>query len=106
MSAPGKGGNRRTPHRFSIGIDLGTSNCALAYVDLRGNPRDQGRRPAATEPGTRSRILEIPQWEAPNRSAAFRVLPSFAFYPAADAGGREPVGAAVPVDPAKPVVGM
>ncbi|MBD3243575.1 MAG: Hsp70 family protein, partial [Chitinivibrionales bacterium] len=52
--------------RYAIGIDLGTSNCALAYIDLR-------------EPDEPSRILEIPQWETSERSLAAELLPSFAF---------------------------
>ncbi|HLP40110.1 MAG TPA: hypothetical protein VK465_01270, partial [Fibrobacteria bacterium] len=55
-------------HRFAVGIDLGTSNCALAYVDLR-------------EKGAPSRILDIPQWTAEGRSDVSRLLPSFAYYP-------------------------
>src|SRR6188768_181079 len=55
-------------HRYSIGIDLGTSNCALAYVDLR-------------EKDPVSRILEVPQWVASGRSDVSRLLPSFAYYP-------------------------
>ncbi|MBD3317929.1 MAG: Hsp70 family protein [Chitinivibrionales bacterium] len=54
--------------RYAIGIDLGTSNCALAYVDLR-------------EASPRSRVLEIPQWETPSRGIANSILPSFALYP-------------------------
>ncbi|MDB5105599.1 MAG: uncharacterized protein JWP91_3288 [Fibrobacteres bacterium] len=55
-------------NRYSIGIDLGTSNCALAFVDLRD------KEPA-------SRILDVPQWVAPDRSDISRLLPSFAYYP-------------------------
>lgn len=55
-------------HRYSIGIDLGTSNCALAYVDLR-------------EKDPVTRILDVPQWVAPDRSDVSRLLPSFAYYP-------------------------
>lgn len=54
--------------RYAIGIDLGTSNCALASVGLGG----------AT---ARSRVLEIPQWETVNRSTTSPILPSFAYYP-------------------------
>ena len=45
----------KTPYRYSIGIDLGTTNCALSYIDLKSGE------------GV-SRILEIPQWETIARS--------------------------------------
>ncbi|MBD3346632.1 MAG: Hsp70 family protein [Chitinivibrionales bacterium] len=54
-------------HTFAIGIDLGTSNCAMAYIDLR-NP-DSG-----------SHIFEIPQYETLDRIARHSMLPSFAYY--------------------------
>ncbi len=56
--------------RFSIGIDLGTSNCALAYVD-------------ATEALPRSRVLPIPQLERLDTASEFPTLPSFLYYPRA-----------------------
>ncbi|MFC1746378.1 Hsp70 family protein [Candidatus Riflebacteria bacterium] len=52
---------------FAIGIDLGTSNCALAYVD----PADRGSRP---------KILALPQWETPQRIVEKNLLPSFAVF--------------------------
>lgn len=55
-------------HRYSVGIDLGTSNCALSYVDLR-------------DKGAPSRILDVPQWSAADRMDVSRLLPSFAYYP-------------------------
>jgi molecular chaperone DnaK (HSP70) len=53
--------------RFSIGIDLGTTNCALAFVPLHGE--------------TRSEILDIPQWETLSAITEFPVLPSFLYLP-------------------------
>ena len=61
-----KGGS----YRYSIGIDLGTSNCALSYV-------------RHTREMAQSKILHIPQWETEERSAYKEILPSFAFMPAA-----------------------
>lgn len=59
---------KETQCRYAIGIDLGTSNCALAYIDL-------------ANPASKSKILEIPQWETADRSIERQVLPSFAYYP-------------------------
>src|SRR4051812_20672591 len=68
--------------RFSIGIDLGTSNCVVAYVDLRSGDGA-------------SRILEIPQWESAVRSVTLKLLPSFAYFPEDPApfGRKQVVGA-------------
>src|SRR3954454_1055770 len=53
--------------RFSIGIDLGTTNSALAYVPLAG------REP----PGA----LAIPQWDTPDTLVEATTLPSFLYLP-------------------------
>jgi molecular chaperone DnaK (HSP70) len=53
--------------RFSIGIDLGTTNCALAFVPLLGEAR--------------SEILDIPQWETLSAITEFTALPSFLYLP-------------------------
>jgi molecular chaperone DnaK (HSP70) len=52
--------------RFLIGIDLGTTNSAVAYVDTRGGD-------------TRVRLFEVPQLVAPGEVAARRQLPSFVY---------------------------
>ena len=53
--------------RFSIGIDLGTTNCALAFVLL-------GRE-------ARSEIFSIPQWDTSSTIMESRALPSFLYLP-------------------------
>jgi molecular chaperone DnaK (HSP70) len=53
--------------RFSIGIDLGTTNCALAFVPLHGE--------------SRSDILSIPQWATLSAIADSTALPSFLYLP-------------------------
>jgi molecular chaperone DnaK (HSP70) len=53
--------------RFSIGIDLGTTNCALAFVPLHGEAR--------------SEILDIPQWETLSAITGSTALPSFLYLP-------------------------
>jgi molecular chaperone DnaK (HSP70) len=54
------------PARFLIGIDLGTTNSAVAYVDT-----------AAADP--RVRVFEVPQLVAPGEVAPRRQLPSFVY---------------------------
>jgi molecular chaperone DnaK (HSP70) len=60
-----------TRSRYLIGIDLGTTNCALAYVDTQGR-----ERPAAD-----IRNFEVPQLVAPSESAPRSMLPSFLYLP-------------------------
>ncbi len=74
-------------HRFIVGIDLGTTNSALAYVDL------------AQKAKTRREIqfLEFPQLTGPGEVSRRSVLPSFLYLP----GSYElPAGStALPWDP-------
>src|SRR5215472_7742293 len=53
--------------RFSIGIDLGTTNCALAFVSL--------------DDEARSEIFGIPQWNTLSAIAESAALPSFLYLP-------------------------
>jgi hypothetical protein len=54
------------PARYLIGIDLGTTNSAVAYVDTR-----------AADP--RVHVFEVPQLVAPGEVAPRRQLPSFVY---------------------------
>ena len=57
--------------RFVIGIDLGTTNCAVAYVDL-----------AEEETANRGiRIFKIPQLTGPGQVSPLPLLPSFLYIP-------------------------
>ncbi len=60
---------------FSIGIDLGTTNCAMAYQPLAGGE---------------SEIFPIPQWESASSSIDDPLLPSFLFLPPAEPGSAGP----------------
>jgi hypothetical protein len=61
--------------QFAIGIDLGTTNCALSYYDLTGEaPRKW-----------QESMLGIPQLTAPGMSEERPLLPSFLYLP----GGAE-----------------
>jgi molecular chaperone DnaK (HSP70) len=67
--------------RYIIGIDLGTTNCAVAYVDTKGRDR----------PSADIRVFEIPQLVAAGETAPRAMLPSFLYL----VGGTElPAGAA------------
>ncbi len=57
--------------RFVIGIDLGTTNCAVAYVDLaEEETRDRGIR-----------MFKIPQLTGPGQVNPLPLLPSFLYIP-------------------------
>jgi molecular chaperone DnaK (HSP70) len=64
--------------RYLIGIDLGTTNSALAYVDLQQPKTGGGGRP----PGQPLiRALPIPQLVAPGEVSNRQLLPSFLYLP-------------------------
>jgi molecular chaperone DnaK (HSP70) len=54
--------------KFSIGIDLGTTNCAMAFEALDGNT-------------PHSEVFLIPQWETLTRFSEATTLPSFLYLP-------------------------
>jgi len=62
--------------RYLIGIDLGTTNIALAYIDLQGKPvgRTKGGQPEI-------QAFEVPQLVAPGDLASRTLLPSFLYLP-------------------------
>ena len=64
--------------RFAVGIDLGTTNCALAEASIAGADAPQA--------------LELPQVVAPGEVAAKGLLPSFLFFPAADQFAKHSLG--------------
>ncbi len=57
--------------RYIVGIDLGTTNCAVAFVDTRGRER----------PTADIRLFEVPQLVAPGETAPRPMLPSFLYLP-------------------------
>ena len=56
-------------HRFIVGIDLGTTNCAMSWVDLE------------EADGAGSRLQPIPQLVNPGEVASRTLLPSFLYSP-------------------------
>jgi molecular chaperone DnaK (HSP70) len=57
--------------RYIVGIDLGTTNCAVAYVDTRGREL----------PSADIRPFDVPQLVAPGETAPRPMLPSFLYLP-------------------------
>lgn len=57
--------------RYIVGIDLGTTNCAVAYVDTKGRER----------PTADIRLFDIPQLVAPGETQPRAMLPSFLYLP-------------------------
>ncbi|HVE07918.1 MAG TPA: Hsp70 family protein [Paraburkholderia sp.] len=60
--------------RYSIGIDLGTTHCALSYVDLSASEGDK----------VAQHVLAIDQLTAPGQIEARNLLPSFLYLPHPD----------------------
>jgi len=76
-----------SPSRYIVGIDLGTTNCALAFVDTKGKAR------ATAE----IRHFPVPQLVSAGETAERPMLPSFLYLPA---GPELPEGSiALPWDP-------
>ncbi len=69
--------------RYAIGIDLGTTNCVLAYVTPAG--RDRG-----------AQVLPIPQWEELNIVREGATLPSFYYLATAAERAAGFAGSAAP----------
>ncbi len=61
--------NPSTPSRFVVGLDLGTTNSAMAYVDTMERPR-------------RIHTFAVPQVVAPGQIEARETVPSFHYQPA------------------------
>ena len=57
--------------RYSIGIDLGTTHCALSYVDFAGSDGEK----------TTQDVLPITQLTAPATIDDLPLLPSFLYLP-------------------------
>ena len=64
------------PSRYLIGIDLGTTNCAVAFVDTRESANE------ADSSGIR--VFEVAQLTSPGEVRAVPLLPSFLYFPTED----------------------
>lgn len=81
--------------RYVVGIDLGTTNCVLAYVDTAREP-DHPDAPSIE-------VLAVPQLVRPGSVEARLQLPSFLYLPVA--GELPPESLALPWGTAERVVG-
>ena len=71
------------PSRYVVGIDLGTTNSAVTYIDTQASP-------------WKIRVLDVPQLVAPGEVEARDTLPSFHFQPVTtSAGESQPVNASL-----------
>ena len=64
------------PSRYLIGIDLGTTNCAVAYIDT--NDAASGASPSGI------RVFEVAQLTGPGEVRLAPLLPSFLYFPTED----------------------
>jgi hypothetical protein len=71
--------------RYLIGIDLGTTNCVLAFLE-------------AGAAGYQPQVLPVLQWDSPRSTLASQILPSFNYLttPAERQAGFHPEDAGVP----------
>jgi len=60
--------------RYAIGIDLGTTHCALSYVDIGASDGEQAEQ----------QVMPVPQLTGPGSVEARPLLPSFLYLPHAD----------------------
>ncbi|QDT05300.1 Chaperone protein DnaK [Rubripirellula lacrimiformis] len=60
--------------RYSVGIDLGTTNCVVAYAPLTDPSAADGDAPSI-------RLLPIPQWVGAGQTESRTSLPSFLYLP-------------------------
>ncbi len=67
--------------RFVVGIDLGTTNCALGWVDTPAGSEDPALGHTGPEEAARVRIQEIPQLVNAGEVASRTLLPSFLYAP-------------------------
>mgnify|MGYP000133981693 CR=1 FL=1 len=81
--------------RYIVGIDLGTTNCVLAYVDTAQEPEDPDAPAVA--------MLAIPQLTRPGTVETRLQLPSFLYLPLEDE--LPPESLSLPWGPAQRVIG-
>src|SRR2546430_415740 len=70
-----RGGGASVTARYSVGIDLGTTNGGMAEVDLAVEPAGPG------EPLPAPLTVEVPQVVSPGETGPRELLPSFVYLP-------------------------
>jgi molecular chaperone DnaK (HSP70) len=66
------------PSRYLIGIDLGTTNSVVAYIDTYSDTQD------AVDTGSVIRVFPVPQLVAHGEVRTLSALPSFLYFPTED----------------------
>jgi molecular chaperone DnaK (HSP70) len=77
------------PSRYLIGIDLGTTNCVVAYIDTQ----------EVADAGSPIRVFPVPQLVAHGEVRTLPALPSFLYFPTADELSAGAVSATWDEDP-------
>lgn len=74
--------------RYIVGIDLGTTNSAVSFIDLSTCPplRDSG------PPSSKIETFEVPQLTGPGEISDLKVLPSFLYLPGEHEIKKEALG--------------
>jgi molecular chaperone DnaK (HSP70) len=83
--------------RYLIGIDLGTTNSVVAYVDTQCEASSDNRQVADAASGIR--VFNVPQLVAHGEVRTLSALPSFLYFPTADELSSGAVSATWDEDP-------
>ena len=81
------------PSRYLIGIDLGTTNSVVAYIDTHIDTQE------ATDAGSLIRVFHVPQLVGHGEVRTLPALPSFLYFPTADELSAGAVSATWDEDP-------
>jgi len=80
------------PSRYIVGIDLGTTNSAVSFIDTKGQPG-------------KLQTLSLLQMVAPDTAESLNTLPSFHYVPAADEFGQAALQLPWETMPDDPIIG-
>ncbi len=83
--------------RYLIGIDLGTTNSVVAYIDTYSDTQSKG--PETSDAGSAIRVFAVPQLVAHGEVRTLSALPSFLYFPTEDELSSGAVSATWDEDP-------
>ena len=69
--------------QYVIGIDLGTTNCAVSYVDVSGLKETMGKGGDAQDKNKQIKVFHVPQLTGHGEFTKVPALPSFLYIPGA-----------------------
>lgn len=81
--------------RYIVGIDLGTTNSAVSFIDLSTCPEPAHHGPAlqgSCPPSAKIETFEVPQFTGPGEISDLKVLPSFLYLPGKHEIKKEALG--------------